>query len=221
MGNLGWRVPLLEHSKGLVYHYAYTEDIIAQRPMSTKGAAMRERPDDIRITKTIRDIHATFEQMMCEMDYHQITVKELCERVPVNKKTFYRYYETMDFLLAEFQEKMMADYLLRVDGLRIPKDLDKITHEFFAFAQKRGEVFERITCAGPHEMLHRQMTPGVVARHDNEPTTPQRSVLMAFVTQATLAIYRQWVADGKTILPDEMADLAASLVCKGARSLRS
>jgi len=105
---------------------------------------MRERPDDKRVTKTIRTIHAAFEQMMCEMDYSQITVKELCERALINKKTFYRYYETMGYLLAEFQESMMAGYLARVAGLRIPEDLEAITHEFFAFAQERGEVFAPI-----------------------------------------------------------------------------
>ena len=178
---------------------------------------MRERPNDIRVAKTIRDIHATFEQMMCEMDYRQITVKELCARVPVNKKTFYRYYETMDFLLAEFQENMMADYLARVDGLRIPDDLARITREFFAFAVERGAVFERITCAGPHDMLQRQMTENVMARHDGDtPADPERSLLMAYVTESTLAIYRQWVADGKALPIEVVAELAARLVCHGA-----
>lgn len=178
---------------------------------------MRERPDDKRVTKTIRNIHATFEQMMCEMDYRQITVKELCERALVNKKTFYRYYETMDFLLAEFQENMMADYLARVEGLRIPEDLEAITREFFAFAQERGEVFERITCAGPHDALQRQMTDRVMARHGAEaPADPERSLLMAFVTEATLAIYRQWVADGKSLPVSQVANVAVKYVCRGA-----
>ncbi|MBQ9004037.1 MAG: TetR/AcrR family transcriptional regulator, partial [Eggerthellaceae bacterium] len=95
---------------------------------------MRERPDDKRVVKTIRTIHAAFEQMMCEMDYRDITVKELCERALVNTKTCYRYSETMDFLLAEFPENMMTEDLARVAGLRIPDDLEAITREFFAFA---------------------------------------------------------------------------------------
>ena len=178
---------------------------------------MRERPDDKRVTKTIRNIHATFEQMMCEMDYRQITVKELCERALVNKKTFYRYYETMDFLLAEFQEKMMGDYLACVEGLRIPEDLEAITRAFFAFAQERGDVFERITCASQHDALQRQMTDNVMALHDGEtPEDPERSVLMAFVTESTLAIYRQWVADGKSLPADQVANVAAKYVCRGA-----
>ena len=179
---------------------------------------MRERPDDKRVVKTIRTIHEAFDQMMCEMDYRDITVKELCERALINKKTFYRYYETMDFLLAEFQETMMTEYLARVEGLRIPEDLEEITRAFFSFAQERGDVFERITCAGPHDALQRQMTDRVMTRHGGQaPADPERSLLMAFVTESTLAIYRQWVADGKVVPVNELCDTAAALICHGAQ----
>lgn len=179
---------------------------------------MRERPDDLRVAKTINAIHAAFEQMLCEMPYREITVKGLCERALVNKKTFYRYYETMDFLLAEFQDEMTAAYHERVAGLRIPEDLDAITRAFFEFAAGRGEVFERITCAGPHGALREQMIERVLSRHDGEaePGDPERAILMAFVTESTLAMYRRWVADGKRIPLERMADLASRLVCDGA-----
>ena len=48
--------------------------------------------EDLRVQKTIDAIQKTFEDMICEMDYEKITVKELCERARINKKTFYRYY---------------------------------------------------------------------------------------------------------------------------------
>ena len=104
-----------------------------------------------------------------------------------------------------------------VGGLRIPEDLEAITREFFAFAQERGEVFERITCAGPHDALQRQMTDRVMTRHDDEvPADPERSLLLTFVTESTLAIYRQRVADGKPVPSERVADTAVHLVCHGA-----
>lgn len=116
----------------------------------------------------------------------------------------------------------MSDYLTRVAGLRIPEDLEQITREFFAFAAERGEVFERITCAGPHGALQAQMERGVLERHGGDGVQdPERSLLMAFVTASTLAVYRQWVADGKRIPSDQAADLAAGLVCGGASAFRS
>ena len=181
---------------------------------------MRERPDDPRVGRTIGAIHAEFERMLCEMEYRQITVKALCERARVNKKTFYRYYETMDFLLAEFQENMMSDYLATVEGLRIPEDMEAITRAFFSFAIARGEVFERITCSVPYEGARDEMTEAVMARHGGEaPADARRDLLRAFVTESTLAIYRKWVADGKPLSADEVTELAVALVCRGASAI--
>ena len=44
--------------------------------------------EDLRVQKTIDAIQKTFEDMICEMDYEKITVKELCERARINKKLF-------------------------------------------------------------------------------------------------------------------------------------
>lgn len=74
-----------------------------------------------------------------------------------------------------------------------------------------------VTCADQHDALQRQMTDNVMARHDGKtPEDPERSVLMAFVTESTLTIYRQWVADGKAIPSARIADIAVKLVCYGA-----
>ena len=68
---------------------------------------MRTTPaHDLRVTKTLEAIDTTFRTMMLEKGYAGITVKELCERARINKKTFYRYYETLDDLMAE----VMATY---------------------------------------------------------------------------------------------------------------
>lgn len=180
---------------------------------------MRKRPDDPRVGRTIGALRAEFERMLCEMEYRQITVKALCERARVNKKTFYRYYETMDFLLAEFRKDLMSDYLATVEGLRIPEDMEAITRAFFAYAVLRGEVFERITCAAPYESTRAEMIEAVMARHEGEATADlRRDILLAYVRESTLAIYRQWVSGGKRLPVEELTELAVALVCKGASS---
>ena len=68
--------------------------------------------EDLRVVKTIEGIKAAFEDLICEKEYERITVKELCDRARINKKTFYHYYETLDALLAE--KKPLLSLLLRV-----------------------------------------------------------------------------------------------------------
>ena len=67
--------------------------------------------EDLRVVKTIEGIKTAFEELICEKDYETITVKELCDRSRINKKTFYHYYETLDALLAELQLELSAGYI--------------------------------------------------------------------------------------------------------------
>ena len=103
--------------------------------------------EDLRVQKTIDAIQKTFEDMICEMDYEKITVKELCERARINKKTFYRYYSVLDDLLAELQGVMIEEYLERIKNYRIPEDLDKINREFFLYSAEKGSVYEKSPAA--------------------------------------------------------------------------
>ena len=64
--------------------------------------------NDLRVIKTMDAIHSAFETLICETEYQRISVTQLCEKARVNKKTFYRYYATLDDLLAEFQAEMSS-----------------------------------------------------------------------------------------------------------------
>lgn len=80
-----------------------------------------QRPKDLRVEKTIAAIHATFKAMLLAQPFATITVTALCERARINKKTFYRYDPTIDYLLRELQEEYTSSYLQRIAGLRFPR----------------------------------------------------------------------------------------------------
>lgn len=69
--------------------------------------------EDLRVIKTIESIKSSFEDLICEKDYEKITVKELCDKARINKKTFYHYYPSLDDLLAELQFEYRRHILKR------------------------------------------------------------------------------------------------------------
>lgn len=103
--------------------------------------------EDLRVQKTIEAIHKAFEELICEMDYEKITVKELCERAKINKKTFYRYYAVLDDLLAELQGILTQEYLKRIENYRVPEDLDKINREFFLYSVEKDQYTKKSLAA--------------------------------------------------------------------------
>ncbi|MDE7326245.1 MAG: TetR/AcrR family transcriptional regulator [Lachnospiraceae bacterium] len=177
--------------------------------------------EDLRVQKTMDAIKKAFEEMICEMDYNKITVKELCERARINKKTFYRYYSVLDDLLAELQGVMIEEYLKRIKNFRIPEDLDKINREFFLYSAEKGAVYEKITCSGNYGYIRSRMINNVMNSTWKSSAwlkllePPKQNILLHFIQTSTVEMYSQWVADGKKIPLEEMIKISNQLLCTG------
>lgn len=177
--------------------------------------------EDLRVQKTIEAIHSTFEEMLCEMDYKKITVKELCERARINKKTFYRYYDVLDDLLEETQNVFIQEYLKRVENYRIPEELDKINREFFLYSVEKGRVYEIITCISSYHTIRNKMVNTVMSQTWGQSSwlrlldPSMQDILLEFIQSSSIAVYRKWVADGKRISLNEIIEISNQLLCSG------
>ena len=104
---------------------------------------MPEKKVDLRIQRTKENIRRVFEEMICEMDYEEMSIKELTERAKINRKTFYLHYDSLDDLLREIQNDLAQDFIKRTEGMVPPRDMDKITREFFLSQESLGRLGER------------------------------------------------------------------------------
>lgn len=185
---------------------------------------MRTTPaKDLRVTKTLEAIDTSFRALMLEGGFEPITVKALCERARINKKTFYRYYETLDDLLAEVMAAYAASWRMRTYHLRMPDDLAEVAHEFFRFGAEQDALYDAITCDPAFTRVQMELQDDASGeRAETVPAgwTPERwHVFYAWQSASLLAMYRAWVADGKALPVEEAAEMAATLVCRGAEGL--
>lgn len=180
--------------------------------------------EDLRVKKTITGIKTAFEALICEKEYDRITVKELCDRAQVNKKTFYHYYETLDALLAELQMELSSGYLERIKHFRLPEELDKVNREFFLYSAEQGTAYERITISGMYHAIRDEMIADVndvgwgKSEDFNRLTDYQKRMLMTFINNACLGAYRQWIEDGKQMHLEDVIEMTNCLVLGGVRS---
>ena len=178
-----------------------------------------KRQEDLRVLRTKQSIRRAFTEMLCEMDYERITIQELTERAMINRKTFYLHYPTLDSLLREVQHEMAQEFIKRTEGMERPRDMDKVTREFFLCAEELGKLGERLNCIGSRQPVTEEIMERSWRSFQEKPYV--RNIVMAFVSQATLAIYRQWAADGKETPLEEIIELATQLICNGVGSLES
>ncbi|WP_085831083.1 TetR/AcrR family transcriptional regulator [Collinsella vaginalis] len=181
---------------------------------------------DLRVTKTLAAIRTAFNQMILEMPYAKMTVAELARRAQINKKTFYRHFPTMDDLLRRAQLEYVAAYVKRIRNLRQPEDAGAITRTFLLFSCEQDKMYERITCDSAYDIIRDQMIDYVMGSGGRSSQSAafgalplaERSLVIAF-TNVALVLYRQWVADGKLVTPERLAEIGAALVVRGTSGL--
>ena len=177
--------------------------------------------EDLRVVKTIEGVKRAFEELICEKDYEKITVKELCDRARLNKKTFYHYYETLDALLAEIQMELSAGFLERIKDYELPKDLDKVNREFFLFSAEQGLAYEKITCSVTYHSIRDEMVGDVndegwgKSKKYQNLSEFEKKLLMEFINNAVLTAYRQWVEEGKVTPLEEVIEMTNRIVIGG------
>ena len=178
--------------------------------------------EDLRIRKTITAIKKAFEELICEKDYEQIKVSELCARSMINKKTFYHYYSSLDALLAEFQAEMSSEFVKLVGNYRLPEEIEKVNRAFFEYSASQGLAYERITCStGSYSSIRQEMIDKVTEQTWGKSgaflalSPIEQSVVLSYIRSVCVGCYREWVNDGKRMPLKEMIDLSGKLLCGG------
>lgn len=169
--------------------------------------------EDLRVVKTVEGIKEAFESLICEKEYGKITVKELCDKAKINKKTFYHYYETLDALLAEMQMELSAGFLERVKDLKLPEELGKVHREFFLYSAEQGLAYEKITCCMSYRSIRDDMMAKVNDASWRDSIQYQKlsdfekRLLLDFINNCTLSAYRGWIESGKSIPLEEVIEI--------------
>ena len=180
-----------------------------------------EKKTDLRVVKTLDAIRTQFERLVCENGYDKLTVAQLCQAARINKKTFYRHYKSLDDLLSQVKQEFTDEYVKLTGHLRIPDDAGEITRRFILYSCEAGErspFYEAVTCSRGFSDIQSSMIDKVLDSRRLSPggfenlAAGEASVVIAFLQQTGINAYRQWVADGKTLSPEQLANLTATLV---------
>lgn len=68
-----------------------------------------KQSEDKRVVKTKKNLRQTMKQMLNEMPFEKITVKEICERAFTSRITFYNYYSDKYALIEDMFHEVDSD----------------------------------------------------------------------------------------------------------------
>ena len=183
------------------------------------------KKEDLRARKTREAIHNAFKEMICEMDYDQITIKELTQRAQINRKTFYLHYASLDDLLEEFQEEIADHFISRKVSYSNMKDIRDLIRVFYEHAANMPLLHERIMCSGSYRPIWDKINKRIMdyRRETNRGVFGldeySENLVFAYYGANSSLLFRQWVADGKKLSLEELIDIATRLICNGMSSV--
>ncbi len=190
---------------------------------------IRETQNDLRYIKTENLIQNTFCDMLREMDYSQITIKELTNKAMINRKTFYLHYNSLDELLGKLQTDIYAQVLKLTSDVRLPRDLEKLVREFFLFCTNRDDITEKIICSqgnfsvgqSPADYVMKSMFHYSVSEDGLSDLAPfECNIIDAYLRGSIISIYSQWIADERRLPLERIIELTTWLVSQGIRKLK-
>lgn len=179
------------------------------------------KKEDLRVVKTRESIRRVFEDMVCEMPFEEITVKELADRAMISRKTFYLHYETLDDLLEELQSEIVDSFTSQNISYKSMYDIRRIIRYFFEYADKMPKLHERLLSNGSYEYVGDRINARIMAyqaeryRGVFSRNIYEDNLVFAYFAPITTILYRQWIKDGKKMPLEDLIATATRLVCGG------
>ncbi len=190
---------------------------------------MTEKKEDRRVRRTKKLLTQGLTELLQLKPVQDITVRELAERVDVNRGTFYLYYRDIFDMLAQIEEDLFSKFdqiiISHKDDVVISHSLPFL-QDLFSFVQENHEM-----CAvllGEHgDMAFLQRLNHVVHEKCMEdwqrlrqPCSPEEfNYRYDFVVFGCIGLIRTWVTRQCKESAVNMAALANEMILRGSISL--
>lgn len=186
---------------------------------------MEPKKTDLRVIRTRKAIRDAFCAMIMEMDYPDITIKELTQRAMINRNTFYLHYDSLDALLRELQDEIAGEFIDKQVSYTKMADIRQMIRVFFEYMATQSPLQDRLLCSGSYRFLYDRINQQVmeyrkrVNRGAFGMDKSSENIIFAYYGSITAILYRQWAADGKRLPLEEVIELSTKLICEGMSSV--
>lgn len=199
-------------------------DTLAQ--VSRGGCGMKNETEDRRSRRSRRLLKEGLLALMREKRFSEITVRDITERMDLNRGTFYLHYPDTTALLQSVETDMLAEAQALIDAhmaqTREERTLRPVFEPILDYVVEHREVCQALfvnnSSSNFTDRLHQLIrTNGLpLAQAWFHPSSQERmEYLLSFVTYGLIGLMKTWFDQGMT-LPKETLVSAADRMVQGA-----
>jgi len=181
-----------------------------------------------RYRHTHSRIRETFEKLILELPFRDVSVTHLCTEACINRKTFYLHYESMEALMEELIDEMVCQIQKFLEqsqtGISTPVMEGKL-EGFFCLLSQRQELHKRLICSPDYAFAFHRITDKLAqynAEYTHMADVPDQffqQVVTRFLTSSVMPIYRDWLMAGKPVSEKQLAAYVEKLMLHGLNSM--
>ena len=158
-----------------------------------------------------RELELGLLEAMKSQQYEVISISDLCDRMAIPRKSFYRYFSNKDGALMALLDHSLMEFDQNRDG----GDLEL----FFQFWYERRDLLEALMRSRLSGMLvdratrhavHERMMPGYLIQKDSQ----TQHMAMTFAVCGLLSMVMQWQQNSYQETPEQMAHIANMMLTK-------
>lgn len=158
-----------------------------------------------------RELELGLLEAMKSQQYEDISISDLCDRMAIPRKSFYRYFSNKDGALMALLDHSLMEFDQNRDG----GDLEL----FFQFWYERRDLLEALMRSRLSGMLvdratrhavHERMMPGYLIQKDSQ----TQHMAMTFAVCGLLSMVMQWQQNSYQETPEQMAHIANMMLTK-------
>ena len=167
-----------------------------------------------------RDLEQGLLAMMEHRSFEEISVSDLCERMGIPRKSFYRYFSSKDGALMALLDHTLLEFyetgtLSGLHGGTAAGDLER----FFVFWENHKRLIDAVLRSNLSGMLveravslgkQEELMPGYVKAWEDS----LKDVAMSFVVCGLISMVIQWHRDGYRVPTAKMAETAITMLSR-------
>ncbi|MBO5286215.1 MAG: TetR/AcrR family transcriptional regulator [Clostridia bacterium] len=186
-----------------------------------------KNPNDKRVIKTRKLIIETFKEMIIEMDYNEITIKELADRANINRKTFYAHFECIEDILAELIELVSERFISNLEsaGVFTTPTVEMCVKAIDLTLNENRDLYKKLIVANSYRFFLRSVKDTIKQTvyklnlsNFVECNPVELDFISEFIASGLAKIYKMWLEDNKGISQERIGELAGRVCFYGFNS---
>lgn len=178
---------------------------------------MKNKEKDIRFYRTKERILSAMTELLKNKNFHQVTVKDLCEKAEISRSGFYLHYMDKYDLVEKYQLELMTQVnCLIEENVKEKRSMEETLIKLLYFFLNEGQLLALlISNKGSADIqdqvkkvLQQNATKNIIPHIDlplnNE---SEKHYLVIFFSNAVLGILQEWINTGQKEKPEELVQM--------------